>query len=676
MRKLILHIGMQKTGTSSLQKFLLHNREKLLEAGFLYPLAKIGGTPAHHFFAEAAQNSAISQLDAGDALSSLRETYRPLIEEIKRHPTSIVSSESFQNCNPYIIRELFVDFDVTVVFYIRNEVDFITSAYAQRIHATTSNEKAEEYVSRSEINYGPFLDGWSSAFDGQINPRIFAKEFLRNGDIIEDFLLEFLGLGSEGFDFLTEDGNPSLTNATLKAKFHLNELYEYPSQLRHLVYSYFQQAALKDNRSGKVKLDEKLLFPLIDRFQKLQSYWAPKYFGESEIFKYELDSAKQTAISPKEIHAIIQPIIAKSGGKIQPKGSVRIESKRSQDKDSSATNKLEIDTNTACSEFLAFDRSIKERNAIPIDNKEKVPLKIVVKTKNDSFFLRSWIDHHSRIVGIENLIIVDNFSDSADTLKIYNDYRHLLILQHSYYFNAIHDREKFSEFYHFLESTCTHYLFIDTDEFLTYFDCKTGFDPLNVTKFVRDNADEKVICTLWGQALPSEQDKSAFDYRKDPVKVFFPDYFEQFIKGGKPIFKSNYTPNKLAIHSSQVNPNDISPQRIRLLLVHLKNYNARARVKVIFDKIKSQGYQFTDGAEMAAWLHTHRDEFAPATEPDINYMYNHYFGENDDTLDQRENFRFTLCNVGQPIYWESQDRILSDFLDKFYSKQDLLKILT
>lgn len=309
-----------------MQKFLLHNRDLLLDAGFYYPVSNIGGTPAHHFLAEAAQNSAINQIDARDVLSSLKETYRPLIDEIKMHPTSIVSSESFQNCNPYLIRELFQDFDVMVVAYLRNEIEFITSSYAQRIHATTSAETAEEYVSRSEINYGQFLDGWSRAFDGKIRPRIFAKNALYKADIIEDFLHEFLGLDSEGFDFLVEDGNPSLTNATLKAKFHLNDNYEYSQELRHLVYSYFQEAALADTTSGKALLNDRLLAPLISRFQKLQSYWAPKYFAVSEVFDYGTTlHYPKVKVTPKEVNALIQPLIVKANGRIQPKGSIRIE---------------------------------------------------------------------------------------------------------------------------------------------------------------------------------------------------------------------------------------------------------------------------------------------------------------------------------------------------------------
>ena len=37
MKRAILHIGTEKTGTTSIQKFLFQNRRKLLSSGTLFP---------------------------------------------------------------------------------------------------------------------------------------------------------------------------------------------------------------------------------------------------------------------------------------------------------------------------------------------------------------------------------------------------------------------------------------------------------------------------------------------------------------------------------------------------------------------------------------------------------------------------------------------------------------
>jgi len=44
MKTVYLHIGLHKTGTSTIQFFLANNREKLAELGYLYPFKQV----AHH----------------------------------------------------------------------------------------------------------------------------------------------------------------------------------------------------------------------------------------------------------------------------------------------------------------------------------------------------------------------------------------------------------------------------------------------------------------------------------------------------------------------------------------------------------------------------------------------------------------------------------------------------
>lgn len=55
--KILLHIGQSKTGTSAIQEFLTLNKDRLREAGFLYPGVKLGGITvdigAHNSVADA-----------------------------------------------------------------------------------------------------------------------------------------------------------------------------------------------------------------------------------------------------------------------------------------------------------------------------------------------------------------------------------------------------------------------------------------------------------------------------------------------------------------------------------------------------------------------------------------------------------------------------------------------
>jgi len=97
------------------------------------------------------------------------------------------------------------------------------------------------------------------------------------------------------------------------------------------------------------------------------------------------------------------------------------------------------------------------------------PLKILVKVKNESAMLREWVDHHSQIVGPENLVILDNMSTSdaaTQTLSALADT--CCVLSFEGYHNNIHERAIFSSFYKALCASCSAYVFVDADERLVW----------------------------------------------------------------------------------------------------------------------------------------------------------------------------------------------------------------
>ncbi|MGV6852729.1 MAG: hypothetical protein ACWA5R_11220, partial [bacterium] len=70
MKKVILHIGTPKTGTSSIQRWLYQHSETLLELGILYPRTGRQGV-AHHLIAR------VIQANDANKLSSLQQADPP-----------------------------------------------------------------------------------------------------------------------------------------------------------------------------------------------------------------------------------------------------------------------------------------------------------------------------------------------------------------------------------------------------------------------------------------------------------------------------------------------------------------------------------------------------------------------------------------------------------------------
>ncbi len=62
---------------------------------------------------------------------------------------------------------------------------------------------------------------------------------------------------------------------------------------------------------------------------------------------------------------------------------------------------------------MPFYRWDSDRDQILNRLRSKATLKICVKLVDEPLLIEDWIDHHARIVGIENLIIADNGSTDA-----------------------------------------------------------------------------------------------------------------------------------------------------------------------------------------------------------------------------------------------------------------------
>ncbi len=151
-RRLILHLGLSRTGTTSIQSFFRQNPEALAAAGVAYP--KIGaGVPNHAAFQRTALTSHLS--DEINHVALALEIHRPdhdangadldtpfwsrafrQIDDSGAH-TAIVSYENFSvNVEKYrfsALKKEFSDFDVVGFIYLRKQEHWAPSLYGHKI---------------------------------------------------------------------------------------------------------------------------------------------------------------------------------------------------------------------------------------------------------------------------------------------------------------------------------------------------------------------------------------------------------------------------------------------------------------------------------------------------------------------------------------------------------------
>jgi len=285
MRKIILHIGRHKTGTTAIQRFLCSQRELLGSHGLYYPQYGIRGFGHHNLGAsltranlERAGESALDLMF--EQLSALREEIGGLEQ------TLIISSEAFQQCDPAVVRAFFAGFDVEVVVYLREPVSYLVSAYAQKIHASDYTGSLEDfYQSTFSKTYLPFINDWASVFRRRLTVRVYDRVRLLDGNVVIDFCQHVLGIDAAVVSELyePEDANPSLTSNLVEFKRFVNTHSPMPESHARMLYRALAELARTD-ASGPVPVSKKLIKAVNGGFSRDNRALARYWFSRRRLF--------------------------------------------------------------------------------------------------------------------------------------------------------------------------------------------------------------------------------------------------------------------------------------------------------------------------------------------------------------------------------------------------------
>lgn len=181
---LIVHIGMHKAGSSSVQAFLSENAARLAERGLAYPEA---GRPAvaHHDLSLALKERRIAPEWAG-------------IAALARTQPVVLSSETFCACDPALLAEAADGAPVRILCWQRNAAEGIVSRYAQMTKRARNLDAFDDFLAQREdsdqLLVAPLLGRWAEVFGLEaIRVRSLDAEVLAKGELICD-LLDALGL--------------------------------------------------------------------------------------------------------------------------------------------------------------------------------------------------------------------------------------------------------------------------------------------------------------------------------------------------------------------------------------------------------------------------------------------------------------------------------------------------
>lgn len=168
MKKLFLHIGPPKTGTSTIQDFLYHNRDNLRNSGYFYPQTGISKTipafsSAQHNLAWLITNSEMVDPTLGGWKEAHEEIEKANLDNV------IISSEYFRFANKKqigILELALKSYEVKIIVYLRRQDLRLESTYTQRVKngRCTIDILSFAEKQKNELDYYKLLASWKQAF--------------------------------------------------------------------------------------------------------------------------------------------------------------------------------------------------------------------------------------------------------------------------------------------------------------------------------------------------------------------------------------------------------------------------------------------------------------------------------------------------------------------------------
>ncbi len=239
-----LHIGRHKTGTTQVQQFIYQNRRQLADLDIAYPCF----TPfqnAHHSIAlsllDSSNKSSPDKSDGAHGRARLQAQLDAVDCDF------ILSSEVFQNVEPYRVLDFIGDRDITIICYLREQTSYALSSYSQNIIGARYFDSFSNYAKRfaANLNYCESIAKWVQAFGvNRVQLRVYDRDMLIGGDIRQDFL-NVLGIDKSGadFDFSNTIDTHSIYGDLLKIKIALNRLGYDEAKYRNRIVSQFRSLA-------------------------------------------------------------------------------------------------------------------------------------------------------------------------------------------------------------------------------------------------------------------------------------------------------------------------------------------------------------------------------------------------------------------------------------------------
>lgn len=175
-------------------------------------------------------------------------------------------------------------------------------------------------------------------------------------------------------------------------------------------------------------------------------------------------------------------------------------------------------------------------------------LRIILKTRDDPFFLARWIEHHAAIAGMEHLVVFDNMSELPEVLEAYRRYaaEGLLVIRFAGWCNDLHATRTFAPLYSALARSSRWFCVLDTDEFLGVLRGRRHAAGRAVMDWLREEDRVPAHPGIWWTNTDARDDR--FEVGGGLAAM------ERRVRAGKPLLRCDTDPGPYINHNIQVMP--------------------------------------------------------------------------------------------------------------------------
>ncbi len=291
----VVHIGTEKTGTTSIQESLDKNSQALISNGVLYPpVLSGGGHPKIACYAmdydtkdRRKRRFGLHDKEATDHFrkafeaqfqSSLNDSIDTVLI-VNEHLSRLEKTSEVERLKDFLSR--YFD-DVHIVVYLRRQDKLMRSMYSTRVKLGFSRDEVypSGKIYHSRYNYKRILDLWSGVWGrNNITARVFEQDLLVDGDALSDFLQAANVEMPDGFESVR--ANESLSPQALVVIREMNKYlpggWRYRGNIGRISAQRFP--------GGGMPVSKEDSLDFLSHFCETNRYVAKAYFGRDELFK-------------------------------------------------------------------------------------------------------------------------------------------------------------------------------------------------------------------------------------------------------------------------------------------------------------------------------------------------------------------------------------------------------